>query len=233
MTIAAVLVGDVETTAAAATAVTSSGTTSATGSTFVVFASTTDTAFAGTAITDSKSNTYVLIGAVSTDATFGTTTGLWYAQNGTGGASHTATVHNNATGINSAFLIEITGGATSQILDVHNENNVSSASPFVSGSVSNTEATQVILAFELDNRSAVTAPTWATYTSLADLSNTAGITASCAKLNVVATGTQQSSFTDAAVTRAISWIACFNQTTPTPLTGVLFHPIPRLLYFPP
>ena len=217
MTIAARLVGSVETTAVATTATTASGTSSASGSTFVVFAITADSGgFAATAVTDSKSNTYTLIDTTVLDSTLGVTGGLYYCQNGVGGASHTATVHNaSASTVISGILIEITGGLTSGILDVHAAGNIDTASPFTSTSVGpTTQANEVVLAFMFDNRSTATAPTWGnSFASLVDLSNTSGITGACASKNVTATGTQQSSLTAANDTRVTSWIATFKELT--------------------
>jgi len=61
-----------------------------------VWASTNDSAFAATPVTDNKGNTYTAIDSLTTDATFGIIGQMFFCQNGVGGAGHTATVHNSS-----------------------------------------------------------------------------------------------------------------------------------------
>lgn len=207
MSIVGTLLGSNELTSAAATVTVTA--TSTNGASWVVFAADVG-GWGATPITDNKGNTYTQIG---TNVTAFTVVGtLWYKEAGTGGASHTFTATPSSSNLASIIVVEITGGASS-ILDQSATGNDDVSSPFTSSVTGNTTvANELVLAFQFDNRSATTAPTWGnSYASLVDLSNTSGITCSAAKLNVTATGTQQSSFTDAAVTEAVSYIATFKE----------------------
>lgn len=86
---------------------TTSGTTT-TGSTFVVGLSYISSSTV-TAVTDSKSNTYTL---VDTEISGGQAKSLWYCENGTGGASHTASVDFSGDSFGTIYLVEVTGAAT-------------------------------------------------------------------------------------------------------------------------
>ena len=210
MAIAATLLGSNEQTTPATTVTVTA--TSTNGASWVVWCAS-NGGFGATPITDNKGNTYTQIG---TNVTAFTVTGtLWYVQNGTGGASHTWTGTPSTSAFNTLIVVEITGGLTSGLLDQFATGNDDVASPFTSSVTgTTTQANEVVLAFEFDNRSTGSAITWGnSYTSLVDLSNTAGVTAAAAKLNVTSTGTQQSSFTNADTTEAVTWIATFKEAS--------------------
>lgn len=139
--------------------------TTTTGSTFVVVACKYGAAGA-TSVTDSKSNSYTQIG---TDYTNGATINVWKCENGTGGASHTAT----ATAASSDWwwvaFIEISGAAAAsqdQLVDFTND----TSSPFTSGTTGTTaQANELILAaLYSDNYSGADSWTWGnSFTELA------------------------------------------------------------------
>lgn len=186
--------------------------TSTNGATWVVFAADT-TGFGATPITDNKGNTYTQIGG--NVSAFGVTGTLWYKESGTGGASHTFTATAVSSDVIAIIVVELTGGVASGILDQSVTGNDDAASPFTSGTTGTTaQANECVLAFTYDNRSSATAITWGGgYTSLVDQSNTSGITSGAAYLITSATGTQQSTFTNAAVTEAVTWIATFKEAS--------------------
>jgi hypothetical protein len=183
--------------------------TSTNGSTWVVWCAS-NGGFGATPITDNKGNTYTQI---QSNVTAFTVTGtLWYKENGTGGASHTWTGTPLGSALSTLIVVEITGGLSSGIFDQSAAALDDLATPFTSNVTgTTTQANELVLAFMFDNRSAG-ATTWGnSYVSLVDLANTTGVTAGAAKLNVTATGTQQSSFTNANVTEAVTWIATFKE----------------------
>lgn len=105
--------------ASAATVTTAPVTTAASGSSFVVFSiNFGDDNVAS--VTDSKGNTYTRIGVELDNAGDGFYMGAWQCTNGTGGASHTATLTLNGSTICGLYFIEITGGLTSGLVDVSN-----------------------------------------------------------------------------------------------------------------
>ncbi len=111
------------------TATTNSVTSTASGSTFivdVVF----DASTTVSSIADSKSNTYTLQGTTQTNSSAGMKAARYICVNGTGGATHNATVTcSGAAAVPSIFLTEIVGGLTSGIVDVHVQGN-DETSPF-------------------------------------------------------------------------------------------------------
>lgn len=90
-------------------------TTTASGSSFFVMFATGDSSTV-TSVTDSKSNTYSLLTSV-VDSNDGHKNWVYYTENGTGGSSHTFTVTTSGNNLN-IFAFEVTGGATSSIIDV-------------------------------------------------------------------------------------------------------------------
>lgn len=229
MAIAATLVGSTQLTSAATTVTLSATTT--TGSSWVVFVSN-QGGYGVTPVTDNKGNTYVQIGG---DVTAFTVVGtLWYKENGTGGASHIFTGTNASSNLATIIVIEITGGATSGILDQSRTGNDDVATPFTSSVTGATsQANEVVLAFTFDNRSTNSGLTWgASFLSLVDVTNNNFITCAAAKLNVTSIGTQQSSFTSAVTTEAVTYIATFKElggaAPVTPRT--IYHP--RKIFYP-
>lgn len=121
----ALLVG--RTSSASSPIVTASGTTT-TGSTFVVAISC-GAAATISAVTDSKGNTYTIIGSVQTDSGGNHRKALYRCNNGTGGAGHTASVTFTGSGIDgTVHLIELTGVTTSSFDQTAQGND--SASPY-------------------------------------------------------------------------------------------------------
>lgn len=223
MAISVVSAGAKENLSTAATAVTA-GVTTTTGSTFVVFITTTGTAFAATAVTDSKGNTWTQIQS-GFQAGFGVYGELWRCENGTGGTSHTFTVHGSGSGnLLSIIAVEVKGAATASF-DQSAAAFDDSASPFTSNATGVTsQANEAVLAFMFDNRSGNSTPSWGnSFTALDNLNNNAAVTCSNAYKIVSATGVQQSSFVDASITEAISFIATFKEAgggTPPTVTDV-------------
>lgn len=108
-TITAVLVGARGVAGGSSSNATTGGTTT-TGSTFAVCLLYT-TSGSISSITDSKSNSYTL-GVSQDNLTADITAAIYYCENGTGGASHTATVNFSGSVDSTVWLIEITGAAT-------------------------------------------------------------------------------------------------------------------------
>lgn len=111
-------------------------TTAASGSTFVVLAVWDTTSF--TSLVDSKSNSYTLM---NTELAWGIGNAkmrMYYCANGTGGASHTATLTISGTGAILVCFLEITGAATASF-DTSNR-QTDAASPFDSPALSNAQA---------------------------------------------------------------------------------------------
>jgi hypothetical protein len=106
---------------------TSAVTTQASGSTFLILVFW-QSARTFTSVVDSKSNIYTQI---DTEITIGGTDRCraYYCENGTGGASHTATLNISGLAVCGIMFLEITGGLTSGSLDQHGERD-DVASPF-------------------------------------------------------------------------------------------------------
>ena len=208
MAIVGTLLGATELVASAATVTVSA--TSTNGASWDVFVADT-TGFGATPVTDNKGNTYTQIGANGT--AFGVTGTRWRKENGAGGAGHIFTGTMTSSDLASMFVVEITGGATSSLLDQFQNGNDDVATPFTSAVTgTTTQANELVIAHEIDNRSAASAIVWGnSYVGLSDLSNVTGISCACAKLNVTATGTQQSSFTNVNTTESMTWIATFKE----------------------
>lgn len=128
----------------AGTAVTSSGTSQATASTFYIFAHW-DTGSTFTSVADSKSNTYTLVGAEQAIGAFRTR--LYRCVNGTGGASHTATLVVSGAGGATVYLVEATGCNTSSPVD-QSDRRTESASPYtLAAGLTTTQANELLLSF--------------------------------------------------------------------------------------
>lgn len=114
--------------AAHATVATTAGvTTQGSGSTFVLFCIYDSGSF--TSVADSKGNTYASLIAELNDGPGGFACRALYCENGTGGASHTFTL---TAGLPSVFMVEVTGGLTSGILDKAPTALQDNASPYAS-----------------------------------------------------------------------------------------------------
>jgi hypothetical protein len=103
-----------------------------------------------TSIVDSKGNTYVQIDTEITYTGFANMR-LYYCENGVGGASHTATATIGGAALITVLFLEITGGATTGILDQHARRN-DTASPFtLAAGLTTTQAAELLLSFFADD----------------------------------------------------------------------------------
>lgn len=193
---------------------TPAATTAASGSTFLISVAFNPGNFSS--VSDSKSNTYVSIQTEVDDNTHGNASWWKYAQNGTGGAGHTATINVAAADLCNVHLTEITGGATTGILDQAPAGINDTTSPFTSNTTgTTTQANELVLAFvQTGGTGATETLTWGnSYTAVDTLNNTNFRTSYVGKLNVTSTGTQQSSVTSSSAAAAISFIATFKEAS--------------------
>jgi len=138
MAIEAVLVG---TGATSTSSVTTAGGTTTTGSTFVISASF-DPGANISSVTDSKGNTYTQVVTPQTTSS-GSKLAMYYCANGTGGASHTATVNYSATAYSVVYLVEVTGAASASF-DV-TAKTVDTSSPFTVSTGTLAQADEVVI----------------------------------------------------------------------------------------
>lgn len=210
MAINAVLVGQGNTAAASAT--TAAGTTAASGSTFVIGV-VYDAGATGTTPTDSKGNVYTKIGTTQTTAN-GEKVELWAKQNGTGGASHTATfttVNNNFCCL---FLIEITG-ALAASFDVTAQGN-DAASPFTITTPTLGQANEVVITLCAANSGVTSTNTYSSSNTTILAQESAGAsfyTGAISKLVVASTSAVTPSFTCTTGTAAGLITATFKDVT--------------------
>lgn len=137
MAIDAVLVGTK--TSGAGTLVSGAGTTT-TGSTFVIAVSF-DAGSDVSTVSDSKSNTYTQIG--TTLSSDGAKKALYRCENGTGGASHTATVTFTGSSFGTIYFIEVTGAAAASFDQT--AQGTDAASPFTVTTPTLSQADEVIV----------------------------------------------------------------------------------------
>ena len=203
-------------------------TTQASGSTFVVFAIIPVAASfaASTPFTDSKSNTYTQIG--SEVNTGNCKTRLYYCQNGSGGSSHTFTVTTVGQTYATVYAIEVTGGATSGILDKSPAGLYDTSSPFTSDVTGTTsQANELLLGFVgTDTPSGTETITWGnSFTQVDADGNSAYVTGGSAKRNVTSAASYQVSITSSVATAAWCWIISLKEATSgtiiTPTVGAL------------
>lgn len=145
MAIAAALVGARGTTSGTSVS-TTSGTTTASGSTFVLVLSWDATSTLNTPVTDSKGNTYTAQGTPQNDggAGSGGQLQIFVCQNGTGGATHSITCTFTAASFAVAHLIEVTGAATSSLDQIAQIQDA--ASPWTVTSPTLSQANEVVIA---------------------------------------------------------------------------------------
>jgi hypothetical protein len=120
----------------------SSLTTAASGSTFVIFCDVETAAFTG--VSDSKSNVWTPFSGPP--SSFGNTAFAYYCENATGGAGHTFSATASA-GFPSMWVVEITGGLTSGIVDGTPAKQADASSPFSAGGITTSQADELLLAF--------------------------------------------------------------------------------------
>lgn len=140
MAIASVLVGS-RGTSSGSTVSTTAGTSTASGSHFVLAISW-DATQTISSVSDSKSNTYSAIGSAQSDGNGGLSQ-FYVCYNGTGGASHSATVNFSGTAFPVAHLIEVTGASASP-QDQANQ-TLDSSSPFTITTGTLAQAAELIL----------------------------------------------------------------------------------------
>ena len=131
------------TTASGTTLSTASGTSAASGSTFFIGVSY-DNASSITSVSDSKGNTYTIVGSEinNTSGTF--KSAVYKCENGVGGASHTATVNVSPAATISLHLFEVDGGTP--IVDVSNQ-GTDNSSPWQSPSVTQTYPIETLVSY--------------------------------------------------------------------------------------
>lgn len=200
-------------TSSAASITTGSVTTAASGSTFVIFVAYDSGCFSS--ISDSKGNTYTQIQSEVNNAGHGNACRLYYCQNGTGGAGHTATLNMSPSAFGNVHIVEITGGALTGILDQAPAGLDDGASPFTSNTTGTTaQANELVLAFT--ETGGTSGPgetlTWGNSFTQIDGQNDGSFhTSYAASLGVTSTGTYQSTFTSNQASEAITFIATFKE----------------------
>lgn len=160
-----------------------------------------------TSFVDSKGNTWTQIGTEFSG--FGSKARLYYCQNGVGsGVSvlHTCTLTLTANGDATIYFDEILNGTLTGLLDVFADWNDDAATPFISGSLTTTQAHDLILAYTATNTpSGTEVLTWGnSFTQVDADGNSANVTGGCAKRYVTATGTYNSTMTSSVATEAVT-----------------------------
>jgi len=203
---------------------TGSLTTTASGSSFVIAAywqggSTPPT------ISDSKSNTYTLIGSVrqaDNNGSFLSHIGLWYVENGTGGSSHTFTAAKTG-GFTSVFGGEITGGRLSGLLDQHTGAALDTTSPVTSGSITTTQAAELLIGF-VGTYHTGGGPTYTannSFTIAQQITDATNYWTACLVSRVVtSTGTYETDVSVTNLTSSAALIASFEEDYSGPTLGV-------------
>jgi len=141
MAIAAALIGTRGTTTTATVTTTAGTSTGGSGTIFQIFVSF-DPGVTISSVTDSKSNTYSLVGTVVTGRG---KLARYRCVGGTGGASHTATVNFSGNAFAVAHLVEVTGAATSTPGDI-STSAVDTTSPYTISSGTLAQAAEVVIA---------------------------------------------------------------------------------------
>lgn len=178
--------------AASAAIVTTPAVTSAvSGSSFVVFSINYGDNNV-TSVTDSKSNTYTRIGVELDNVSDGFFVGAWVCENGTGGASHTASLNLASSTLAAIYFIEITGGLTSGLVDVSNSAVDNDNSDGYDAQVTPSAGNRLLLSYITVNAEAPTVTydgTGQSFTSvLAETDGSNTLSGQVAKRSVVANG---------------------------------------------
>lgn len=181
-----------------ATSVTTTGiTTSASGSSFIIYVSYVS-GFSVSSIADSKSNSYTLVASALTGWLSATNSAIYLCTNCTGGSGHTATLNLSGSTQAEIYLVEVTGGATASLVDATPSTfwNDDTASPFTSNSLTSSNANDLLLAFTNTNGNTTDTFTWGnSFTQVTADGNPAHFTGGVAKRVVSSTGTYNSTFT--------------------------------------
>lgn len=221
-----------------ATSVTSAAvTTAASGSTIVLALSwgfTNGGTFA--TISDNKGNTYTQIGTELVSGNHRAR--LYYCENAIGGTGHTATFTINSADFMGIFFLEITGGATSGILDKNARQN-DTTSPFTSGATATTaQANEMLVGFVSGDSgsnpathgiSGATPSTgWTIQAGAEEKNGSANVVGAIATNIVSATGAYTAGFTESGSSRAHVFIATFKEAAAAP-KSFLPNPAARML----
>lgn len=198
------------------TALTSSAvTTQASGSTFILGVNVAYSGAVFTPQTDSKGNTYTLLGTQQNNASDGYSTAWYICVNGVGGASHTAGFKTNLSSTGFVHFIEITGGLTSGIVD-QTSGAAATGSPY-SSSVTTTFARELVLQFVDFNN-----PTTATINGGFSSLTTQSQNIVCYRL-VTSTGTYDAVCTGTGTSRANVLTASFKEAAATDDTSMIVN----------
>lgn len=218
----------VQGTVSAASANTPSITTTVSGSTFVVAGALANKTGVLSA-SDSLNTGYVQIRTTLVSATASLYEAGWfYKENGTGGAGHNATISTTVNGLITAYLVEITGGATSGIKDQDVAGLEDTLSPYTTNTTGTTaQANELALAFyATDVPSGTGTITWGGGFSNVDQdANSSFQTAGIGSQTLAATGTVQGSITATGSNGALGFVATFKEAAA--VSGVSnFVPMP-------
>ncbi len=159
-------------------------------------------------VTDNKGNTYTRAGAVGANAS---SVQLWYAQNVTGGASHTVSVawDEAATGRVSVIVQEFSGLATTGMFDQVSTAATGTGTTATGGTTPTTTQADELVVMVSSHAATISAySVGATYSNLAQVSVADAQTAMQSKV-VAVTGTQTGSMGIAASRAWVGMIATF------------------------
>lgn len=134
------------------TVTTGSGTSTASGSTFLLFVAW-DNGVNISSVSDSKGNTYTALGTEQLDGAGGRSR-VYRCINGTGGSSHTATANFSGTAFPTLHLIECTGVDTSSPIDIVTQASGTGGSAGISSTINTgtlSTANQVVVGFAAMN----------------------------------------------------------------------------------
>lgn len=172
------------------TVTTVSGTSTASGSTFLVFVAWDNGVNISSVPTDSKSNTYVALGTEQLDGVGGRCR-VYRCINGTGGTSHTATASFSGTAFPTIHLIECTGVDTTSPIDIVVQASGTGGSSGISSTINTgtlNSANQVVVGLAAMNSRSTGTYTSSTLTLISDESDiTQYWTSAVAKTVVTAT----------------------------------------------
>lgn len=208
----AIGISEAKATTAGATATTAAVTTQASGSVFVV-CYTFDSAATFTSITDSKSNSWSIIGSEINASNHKSR--MYYVENATGGSSHTFTGTNGSASLDcSIWVIEITGALTSGSLDQSGSRS-DTTSPFtLAAGLLTTQNDEALVTFVCGNSGsnpATHAESGLGASTVQDQLNngTNSWTGASATEIKSSTGTYNPSWTESGATAAHVWFATF------------------------
>lgn len=140
----------------AATGATTSSVTTTTGSTFLVVVAAFGPSAPTITISDSKSNTYTIVGSAIRNATDGTTLATYLCVGGTGGSGHTFTVNTNNNHYCAIAAVEIKG--TTGVVDGTPGTATSNSAAITTSTVTTTNAKDAVIGVCALDASAFPAP---------------------------------------------------------------------------